>query len=328
VDVEDILILISNALLDICEKKNININRNDIEKLIHFFDPKEETIIKEEDTTKSGGGGGEMSLNLYVLKLSLDAKSQIMGSSKKIETIRREIRNNFIEWNACIDNIIEKIREENNQKYPIIIFENFDKILPHTRAIDIFEKGYLEKIRMYIIYTFPIGLSYSEKFGTIEQYVSRHFFPMIDIRKQTGEKNQKGYDTIKKIIGKRVKSINLFEKEALNTLIEKTGGCLRDVFKIIVQASRYAERQNKNRVDVKDINRALKSEKSSITRRIEMKDYPDLNEIHRTKTEIKEKNKMLRFLEAHVILEYNGDRWHDLHPLVYDFLKENGRIIE
>jgi len=31
---------------------------------------------------------------------------------------------------------------------------------------------------------------------------------------------------------------------------------------------------------------------------------------------------MLEFLEAHVVLEYNGERWHDLHPLIYDFLKD------
>ena len=324
--VEDILILISNALLDICDEKGININQSDIEKLTYFFDAKVEEIKDTEGAeyglhSKIGLGFSK------IVKISSVLKSQIMGSSEKITTVRRNIINHFDEWNVCIDNIIEKIKEKDNQKYPIIIFENFDKIVPTERAINIFEKGYLEKIRTYIIYTFPISLSYSEKFGTIEQYVSPHFFPMIDVKTKEGTKNERGYNTIKKIIAKRTNgNLDLFEEDAMNTLIEKTGGSLRDIFKVIVQALRYTGRQGKDKTGMEEINLALQGEKSSITRRIEKKDYPSLQEIHKAKTEIEDKSKMLRFLEAHVVLEYNGERWHDLHPLIYDFLKEHNSI--
>jgi len=149
---------------------------------------------------------------------------------------------------------------------------------------------------------------------------------MIDVKTKHGTKNERGCNIIKKIIEKRATNLELFEEEAIDKLIEKTGGCLRDIFRIIMQALRYTDRQSKDKVGIEEINLALKGEKSSLTRRIEMKDYPALIEIHRTKTEIKEKSKMLHFLEAHVVLEYNGERWHDLHPLVYDFLKEHKRI--
>jgi len=323
-EVEDILILISNALLDICKEKKININRKDVEKLKYFFDTKEEVTINKESETISVNTGIGLGFS-KIIKLLSELKSQIMGSSEQITTVRKNVINYFDEWNVCIDNIIEKIKEKDNQKFPIIIFENFDKIRPTERAIDIFGKGYLDNIRTPIIYTFPISLSYSEKFGTIEQYVSPHFFPMIEIKKQTGEKNEAGSDTIKKIIEKRA-GLGFFEEEAIDILIEKTGGSLRDIFKIIVQALRYTERQNKDKAGRFEVDLALKGEKSSITRRIEMKDYPALNKIHQTKAEIEDKSKMLRFLEAHVVLEYNGTRWHDLHPLIYDFLKEHNRI--
>ena len=323
-EVEDILILISNALLDICKEKNIDINRSDVEKLKNFFDTKEEITRNTESEAITVNTGIGLSFS-KIIKLLSELKGQIMGSSEQITTVRRNIINYFDEWNVCIDNIIEKIKEKDNQKFPIIIFENFDKIRPTERAIDIFGKGYLDNIRTPIIYTFPISLSYSEKFGIIEQYISPHFFPMIEIKEQTGKKNETGYNTIKKIIEKRA-GLNLFEEDAIDTLIEKTGGCLRDIFRVIVQALRYTERQSKDKVSIKEVNWALMEEKSSITRRIEMKDYPALREIHRTKTEIDDKSKMLRFLEAHVVLEYNGTRWHDLHPLIYDFLKEHNRI--
>ena len=324
-EVEDILILISDALLDICNEKGININPSDVEILNRFFASIEEEVqTRESQTTDVNSGIG---LNFSkIIKLVAEVKAQIMNTTDKITTIRERIIKRFSEWNVCIDNIIEKIKEKDNRKHPIIIFENFDKIVPTKKAIEIFENGYLEKINTYIIYTFPISLSYSEKFATITQCAFPHIFPMIDVKTQEGKKNDRGYRTIKKIIEKRAE-LSLFEEDAMDLLIEKTGGSLRDVFKCIDQAAKYTERRSKDKVSIDEVNMALNDEKYNyLSRRITMKDYPALNEIYKKKTEIENGNDMLRFLEAHVVLEYNGKRWHDLHPLIYDFLKENGRI--
>ena len=321
IGVEDILILISNALLDICKEKNIDIHPNDVEKLKYFFDPTEEVIIDKEGASMSVHTGIGVNFS-KIIKLLSEVKGQIIDSSDKIKTIRKNITNSFYDWNICIDNIIEKIKEKNGRKYPIILFENFDK-LSAEEAIKIFEKRYLDNIRTYMIFTFPISSSYSEKFGTIEQYTSPHFFPMIDVKTQEGKKNDTGHNTIKKIIEKRA-GLHLFEEDAIDTLIEKTGGSLRDVFRCIELALRYTDRNKKERVSMEEVNMALNDEKSILSRRIEKEEYPDLKRIHETKTKtvIENRSKILRFLEAHVVLEYNGNRWHDLHPLICDFLKD------
>jgi len=323
--VEDILILISNALLDICKEKEININQSDVDILNDFFvSIEEETKFRETQEVDAKTGIG---LNFSkIIKLVAEVKAHIMNTSDKMTTIREKIIKRFSEWNNCIDNIIEKIKEKDNQRYPIIILENFDKIVPTERAINLFKNGYLEKINTYIIYTFPIGLSYDAKFGTITQYALPHIFPMIDVKTKDGKKNDKGCKTMKAIIKKRAE-LNLFEENAIDLLIEKTGGSLRDVFNCIEQAAKYTDRRGKDKVSIEEVNMALNDEKYNyLSRRITVKDYPALNEIHRKKAEIENDRDMLRFLEAHVVLEYNGKRWHDLHPLIYDFLKENGRI--
>ena len=327
-EVEDILILISNALLDICNEKGIDIGKNDIETLKFFF----AEIEKEYKTQHSENVGADAGIGLdfsKVFSFVAKTKAQIMNTSEEIVVIRERVTKCIAQWNECIDNIIEKIKERDNQRCPIIIFENFDKMRPVDKAIKIFESGYLENIRTYIIYTFPISLSYSEKFDAIMQYASPHFFPMIDIKTKAGEKKDTGYNTIKEIINRRTEKPDLFEDEAINTLIEKTGGSLRDVFTCIEKALRYTERQSKEVVSIKEVALALQNEKSNIlSRRITTQDYPALNEIHRNKAEIQNRNEMLRFLEAHVVLEYNGERWHDLHPLICDFLKENNQLEE
>ena len=35
---------------------------------------------------------------------------------------------------------------------------------------------------------------------------------------------------------------------------------------------------------------------------------------------------LLKMLQASVVLEYNGKRWHNVHPLVVKFFKEQGLI--
>lgn len=58
------------------------------------------------------------------------------------------------------------------------------------------------------------------------------------------------------------------------------------------------------------------------TRRIEKKDYGFLENIYRgNKEQIEDKEMLLKMLQASVVLEYNGKRWHNVHPLVIEFLK-------
>jgi len=294
--VEDILILISNALMDICNEKGININENDVKILDSFFAfiEKEEKIGKGVSIEINAGIGAGFQ---KIIKLIAEVKSKIMNTSDEMITIRETIIKRFSDWNVCIDNIIEKIKEKDNQKYPIIIFENFDKIVPTENAIEIFKNGYLENIRTYIVYPFPIGLSYDAKFNTIKQQASSHIFPMIDVKTKEGKKNDAGYDTIKKIIDKRAE-LTLFEKGAIETIIEKTGGCLRDVFNCVEQAAKYTERRKKDKISIEEVNMALDEEKYNyLSRRITMKDYDALKEIHTKKEEIKDKRKCLNFLK-------------------------------
>ncbi len=78
---------------------------------------------------------------------------------------------------------------------------------------------------------------------------------------------------------------------------------------------------------MEDAERALEEVKTSLTRRIEQKDYDFLTHIYQGNKElIEDKEMLLKMLQASVVLEYNGKRWHNLHPLVTRFLKEQGLI--
>lgn len=80
-------------------------------------------------------------------------------------------------------------------------------------------------------------------------------------------------------------------------------------------------------ISMEDADRALEELKASLTRRIEQKDYVFLRNIHQGNKEgIEDKEVLLKMLQASVVLEYNGTRWHNVHPLVAQFLEEQGMI--
>ena len=324
IKLEDVLILVSDALVGICNEKGIDVSPEEIKLLDSFFATieKQQKFGTQKEIKIQGGIGAGFS---KIIQLIAEVKGQLMNTTEEMITIRETIYNRFDDWNKCINNIIEKIKQEDNNKHPIIIIENLDKV-EVEKAIEIFKNDYLGKIHTYIVFTFPISLRYDAKFRTITQYATPHIFPMIDVTTKEGKRNETGYETIKKIIEKRAE-LSLFEEKTLDLIIEKTGGSLRDVFRCVGEAAKYANRGKKDKIGVEEVHMALNDEKYNyLTPRITTKDYSALKEIHRSKKEIEDHEKMLRFLEAHVVLEYNGERWHDLHPLIYDFMYENGRI--
>lgn len=78
---------------------------------------------------------------------------------------------------------------------------------------------------------------------------------------------------------------------------------------------------------MEDADRALEELKTSLTRRIEKKDHELLLNIYNGNKElIEDKEMLLKMLQASVVLEYNGKRWHNVHPLVVRFFKEQELI--
>jgi hypothetical protein len=151
---------------------------------------------------------------------------------------------------------------------------------------------------------------------------------MIKIRSMDGSSFQYGIDAIKGIVEKRA-DLSLFDDEALTFLIKKTGGILRDLFHCITKTASRAENRQAAKIELEDAKSATIQLRSLLTRQIETKNYPLLKNIYRGgkyKNQIEDKAMLLEMMQGLIVLEYNGDRWHDLHPLIEDFLKEQGEL--
>jgi arsenate reductase-like glutaredoxin family protein len=323
IDKNDILLLISNALIEIAIKNKIKIPKSLVENIYNFF---KETVVTTEDKSERGlsiEGGAKASTSDFLsnlLNFFVKVKGEIKyGTSKRI-VIREKLQNNVSDWLQNINEVKDIIVRE-KKKLPILIFEDIDKISNPKDALDIFNNSILSNFQFPVIFTFPISVAFSSEFTPIRNQYNIHFLPIIKTHDKDNKDYNKGIDVIREIIFARAEK-SLFDDKAITLLIQKTGGCLRDIFSRISTAAFRAYKRNSDIIETEDIERALLELQSDLRRTIIVDDYEKLLQIYKTKKDIDDTDKMLKYLQSQVVFEYNGDQWFDVHPLIFDFVDE------
>ena len=315
------------ALLKIADEIRCKLDNKTIKKFESFWITEINEII---NTT--GSGTTELETNfqvktpnllLNILQVLANIKTDLKYSAEKRTEYRKSVSHRSSEWLFMLRQISDEITSKLAGKQPIIIFEDLDKINPQD-AWNIFSSNAvtLTGFSFPVIYTFPIALSYDPRFTALEGYFITKTLPVIKQETIAGEPYEEGINVIKEIIAKRA-NIDLFEEDVLNILIKKTGGSLRDLFYAINTSAQRAIRRSSEVIAKEDIQKALEELKTSLTRRIERKHYAFLVDIHKGNHQlIEDKEMLLAMLQANAVLEYNGTRWHNVHPLVADFLTD------
>lgn len=326
----DLFILMGEALLEIVEDLGCEIEEDILNDIMGFWSEGTETVTSQEigaidlEVGMSAENGG---IFKNILKIFAKIKADLKFNEEIRKEYRRKISVRSSEWIRMLGRVSEEIANKAGGKYPIIIFEDLDKLNPED-AWKVFYNyaAILSGMMFPVIYTFPIGLSYDIRFSAMESYFVTKTLPMIKIETIKNQPFLEGMGIIQEIVKKRT-NLQLFEENVLGNLIQYTGGSLRDLFYAINSSAKRAERRNSETVSMEDAERALEELKTSLTRRIEEKDYKFLLNIYKgNKERIENKEMLLKMLQASVVLEYNGKRWHNVHPLVVKFFEEQGLI--
>lgn len=326
----DLFILMGEALLEIAKECDCEIKDDILSKIEKFWYDGTESITLtdiEEASLEAEISANTPSFLDKILKVFAKIKADLKYNEETRKEYRRKISVRSSEWINLLKIVSEAIVSKTDGKQPIIIFEDLDKLNPED-AWNVFYNyaAILSGMPFPVIYTFPIGLSYDVRFSAMESYFITKTLPMIKIETIEGETYDNGIKIIQKIVGKRA-DLDLFDTGVLEQLIKYTGGSLRDLFHAINASAKRAERRSSETISLEDAERALGELKTSLTRRIEQKDYEFLINICRGNKElIEDKEMLLKMLQASVVLEYNGKRWHNVHPLVVRFFREQGLI--
>ena len=310
IEYSDVLFAISAVLYQKLIEKKIKLDKRLVNELENFTIE----ITKEERLLKEKGIKGFFKIFFF----------EGGGKYGKEEVTRKEIRKNIKPRTTRLVLLINNLIDEIKRKYKniVIIIDSTDHIRPLETADIVFSDlgMILKDINCGFVITVPIEFQYLPKYMRIIEY--------FDNSKALPNPHPiKDFKVLKTIIEKRMDT-KLINKNAMKYAIEKSGGLVRDLIKIVALSSIRAMVDEKNKIYKEDIEGEVRDIKNDFLRFITKKE--DIEALIKID---KEKNINLideeirgRLMEGKCIIEYsNGVNW-DIHPIVRDILIEGKHL--
>lgn len=337
VDYIDVLFLILDLLVREAVENKIHIEEELIKDIYDYWQEEMEIVdstTKQVDTTMESEVKGSVSF-AQLLSVMAKIKGVIKNSSDSRIEIRRRIEPKSSELISKIQNVIKVISEQCPKRgmhgIPLIILDGLDKI-PLEQARKIFRENgsRFNSLDIHLIVTFPIALTYTSEYSDVlTWFPNPEKLPMIKLRKwENGgymDDYQAGMDAMTAIVAKRA-DLNLFEEGVLAKLIQMTGGYIRDLFRCITRATVRARLRKAEKISLEDAEIALNNLESDINARYGDEMIPVMKKIFDGEKFVSSSDEMTKLLQVGAVLEYNGQRWCDLHPLVEQWLRNHNRI--
>ena len=337
IEYTDVLFFVLDLLVKAADENDIDIDASLISE-IHSYWKDEIEIIKtegrQEESSISGGASAEAGIR-GLIKVFTEIKGIIKNGSESRRQIRNRIEPRSSELVNKIQRIIGEISNKadgmGKKKVPLVILDGLDKI-PLEQARKIFKENgaRFSLLNVHLIVTFPIALTYTPEYSDITiWFPNPEKLPMIKLRKWENNMYIDGYtegiDTMKQIVRKRADE-SLFDEGVLDKLIAQTGGYIRDLFRCISKAANRARMRLAQTISLEDAQVALDNLESDLNGRYDANMIPIMKEIYNGEKHVSTSSMITRLLQVGAVLEYNGQKWCDLHPLVEKWLKEHGRL--
>lgn len=337
IEYTDVLFLILDLLLRKAEDEEMKISQEVVEEIYDYWNNETE-IVEAVLTQQELAGETTIKAKLglaNVISIMGRIKGVIKNSSDSRTEIRKHIEPKSSELVNKIKRVIEILSDEcekkGKKKNPVIILDGLDKI-PLEQARKIFRENgaRFSLLNVHLIVTFPIALTYTPEYSDIQTWFPNpEKLPMIKLRKWDNdhyvEPYTAGIETMRKIVLKRANA-SLFEKGVLDNLIKSTGGYIRDLFRCIARAAIRARSRQSGTISMEDAKNALNNLESDINGRYSDGLISTMRKIYEGEKFVSSSSEMTQLLQIGAVLEYNGQRWCDLHPLVEKWLLEHGKI--
>ena len=324
------------------EEKKIKIPKKYIENITNWVKSKEIVDIDEKylGMNVETGATAEVGVPFFAKFFARFTASAKASSSLK-ETLRETVEPKLSELILNCNLLINEIKaqlEKIDKKGLIVIVEDMDKV-DLQKGEDIFyvHSAQLTQLNCHTIFTFPIALKYYIRFTAIKNnYTGSFDLPMIKVKNKDGSSFEEGRNLMREIIKQRMDVKVYADPAIIDKMIDYSGGCLFDLFRMIRDAADNALDFDREQIEEEDFKAAylyLTSdyENTIAENKAEQipvdKYYEVLVECARDKKKKPRQSKELLDLRNNLtVLGYNGENWSDVHPVVRDILKERGKL--
>jgi hypothetical protein len=345
---EDVLLVIAGKVVEAAKTAKLDALETDerLKKVNDWFKSMTTTSEKEHNAqmelgagVEVGTGGWLFGLGKVFAKFSSDIKFRSTNQTSIVEEIRKRPGDLIEQINRVVESVQDALKAQGRRL--LIIVEDLDKVgIAVARSIFIENGNLLVGIKADIIYTIPIFTFHSPDASAMKAAFDYDFpVQMIKVLNPDGSRAN-GFEIVRQIVHHRV-APSAIKEDALDLLIEKTGGVLRHVFEVLQTASNMTSLREPP-IERKHIEYALNKLKSEMGTQIALptdKKIEGLDNVKQLYDKLVERVKLLRagkpspvtgepiiqvLLQSCALVEYNGKRWLGVHPLVIEYLKDLG----
>ena len=349
----DVLLAACTSLMGVVQARELDLNEDALQPVLRYFQQIEVTrqTFTAHETSGTGGlqVGGSFVGQLLGLKAGLE--QDLKHGSRESTSVVGKFRQQKGQLVAAVKSLFlnAELAWRRKAAHPdarlALVVEDLDKLgLQDARRIFVEDGHLLTEVGVPAIFTIPIFAFHSPEAGAIRGYGFREIrVPMIKVVHPDGSPADEGRDAVRHIVRSRV-SRSVLTDDALEVLITRTGGVLRDVFDAIQHAAQFLPVKQSGVIDLTAMTEALKRMQTTLGLRIT---YPpddrgglrDPKPLQAKLAELaKGQAKGQKFLaqadpELHLLLmsgallEYNGDGWLGVHPLAKAYLKDLGHDV-
>jgi GTPase SAR1 family protein len=292
---------------------------------------------------EAGAGVKGDSLWAGLLGLFASAKAEMKyAADRKTETIEYRLQRlpELVDLcNRLIDVCNQTVLEKTGQEW-LLVVEDLDKtgISPQQLQELFIQYGTVfQDLRVNMIFTIPVWLAYSPEANRLpfERYMI-HDTPVYD---RSHGPHEDGRSAVQTVLEARV-SPSIFSEGQMTRLIVASGGNLRDLFALVLDAGEGARARNPaaTLIGPDDAKAAVNKMRREYRMKLGQSPY-DAHPIPYSDKSARllavydgapdsdiPDPVLYSLLRGRAIQEFNGDGWYGVHPLVVDILKEQEHL--
>lgn|GEM_PF-616969 len=349
----DVLLAACTRLMEIAEERGLKLNEASMKPVLEYFTQSIRTSTDSRDSTVEVETGADSTRGVLGTLFGLRAKlvaALKFGSRSETSTVQ-SVRRRKGELAVAVQALTQAAerawqqRDNNSSGRLLLVVEELDKLgLDDAHRIFVEDGRLLSEIGIRAIYTIPIFAFHSADAGAIRAYFDHaQRLPMIKVITPEGLPAEEGRKVVKEIVRRRV-ARDVLPEDALEVLIDRTGGVLRDVFEAIQTAAQFRQVKRIGVLDRAALVEALRRMETTIGLQIayppgdkgERKDPRPLQEklVEIAKMQTAKQRVIAQpdpdlqlLLMSGALLEYNGDGWLGVHPLARAYLKDLGHDV-
>ena len=248
-----------------------------------------------------------------------------------------EVRPRVSEIIHCVDNVIAQVEAE-AKKPVLMIVDGLDKIdLPLAYRVFAASDA-LARPTCNVVYAAPIVLRYSPGFQQAAQILTPFDLPNVKLHEEgrPDEKTPAGYDLMRDVIARRLRSIgrdikDTIAEDALDRAIEMSGGVMRDLVRLVRDASVDAQMARADLVGSPAVEKAVYRTRRDFSAGLKETHVAELRHFAKTG---QRSNATVEFqgstinVADHLLMNsymlcYSNDKlWFDVHPNVRPLIAE------